>query len=152
MCWERLIKSATNVSKFDSKWARGKLQTASLLSHLCSEIISDQINGRLATQRGKPSSGLFSLTLPELILSELIIMNHYLWMRGNLFSVCGWEPKLKGLARRCSTLPSVARPVKWFLCCWWYFPPSFDPAKKELTFHFSLFAILKNRAVNLDFL
>lgn len=31
-----------------------------------------------------PSSFFVFLALPELILSELIIMNHYLWMRGNL--------------------------------------------------------------------
>lgn len=128
--WESLIyciKAPQMSLKFDSKWARRNLQTASSLSLLCSEITSDQINGRLAIQW----SFFFSLTLPELILSELIIMNHYLWMRGNLFSLCGLELRLNGLGRRCSTLPSAAVPVKWVLCCCCRsVPPYLEPAIK----------------------
>lgn len=45
-----LLKVPQMSLKFDSKWARRKLQTASSLSLFCSEITSDQINGRLAIQ------------------------------------------------------------------------------------------------------
>lgn len=110
--WVLFIISSMNVSKFDLKWARRKLETAALLSPLASEIASGQINGRLATQTGKPSNAFF--LLPEPFLSEQIIMNHYLWREAICSTCVVWSWNIIAL-QDCPlglTPPSTTRPVK----------------------------------------